>query len=114
MEDALNVLSDAEADRLCQADRYERTEARKDTRAGFHQRRLHTRVGQVRLKVPKLRSLPFESVIIEGYKRRGDRRDTASLRPSSSLKQRRARIAAGSPVENSTPRADSALIQALQ
>jgi transposase-like protein len=34
VEDTLNSLLDAEADRLCNAARYERTEARKDTRAG--------------------------------------------------------------------------------
>ncbi len=35
VEETLNALLDAEADRLCQAERYERTEARKDTRAGL-------------------------------------------------------------------------------
>lgn len=34
VEQTLNQLLDAEADRLCQASRYERSEARKDTRAG--------------------------------------------------------------------------------
>jgi len=33
VEEALNALLDAEADRLCGAERYERTEGRKDTRA---------------------------------------------------------------------------------
>jgi len=70
VEETLNALLDAEADRLCHAERYERTEARKDTRAGSYQRQLHTKVGQVSLKVPKLRSLPFETAIIERYKRR--------------------------------------------
>ncbi len=35
VEETLNAMLDAQADRLCQAERYERTEARKDTRAGF-------------------------------------------------------------------------------
>jgi len=70
VEETLNALLDAEADRLCQAERYERTEARQDTRAGSYQRQLHTKAGPVRLKVPKLRSLPFETAIIERYKRR--------------------------------------------
>jgi putative transposase len=61
VEETLNAMLDAEADRLCQAERYERTEARKDTRAGSYQRQLHTKVGEVTLKVPKLRSLPFVS-----------------------------------------------------
>jgi transposase-like protein len=40
VEEALNAMLDAEADRLCRAERYERTEARKDTRAGSYQRHL--------------------------------------------------------------------------
>ena len=63
-------MLDAEADRLCRAERYERTEARKDTRAGSYQRQLQTKAGEVTLKVPKLRNLPFETAIIERYRRR--------------------------------------------
>jgi putative transposase len=70
VEETLNAMLDAEADRLCRAERYERTEARQDTRAGSYQRQLHTKVGEVRLKVPKLRTLPFETAIIERYRRR--------------------------------------------
>ena len=43
VEKTLNAILDAEADRLCRAERYERTEARKDTRAGCYQRQLHTK-----------------------------------------------------------------------
>ena len=46
VEETLNALLDAEADRLCRAERYERTEARQDTRAGSYQRQLHTKVKQ--------------------------------------------------------------------
>jgi transposase-like protein len=70
VEETLNALLDAEADRLCQARRYERTAGRKDTRAGAYQRQLHTKAGAVTLQVPKLRTLPFETAIIERYKRR--------------------------------------------
>jgi len=70
VEDTLNALLDAEADRLCRAKKYERTEERADTRAGHYERQLHTKAGEVSLKVPKLRSLPFETAIIERYKRR--------------------------------------------
>jgi len=70
VERTLNELLDAEADRLCQAGRYERTEARKDTRAGHYTRGLETKAGTVKLKVPKLRVLPFETAIIERYRRR--------------------------------------------
>ena len=70
VEETLNAMLDAEADRLCRAERYERTEARKDTRAGSYERHLQTKAGEVTLKVPKLRTLPFETAIIERYRRR--------------------------------------------
>jgi len=70
VEETLNGLLDAEADRLCNADRYERTEAGKDTRAGHYERYLDTTSGKVKLRVPKLRKLPFETAIIERYRRR--------------------------------------------
>jgi transposase-like protein len=40
VEETLNALLDAEADRLCNAQRYERSEARRDTRAGHYERSL--------------------------------------------------------------------------
>lgn len=70
VEEALNGMLDAEADKLCQARRYERTRARQDTRAGHYPRKLHTKAGEVNLRVPKLRTLPFETAIIERYRRR--------------------------------------------
>ena len=70
VEEALNAMLDAEADRLCGASRYERNEGRKDTRAGHYERRLHTKSGDVSLKVPKLRRQTFETAIIERYQRR--------------------------------------------
>jgi transposase-like protein len=70
VQETLNALLNEEADRLCNAGRYERSEARKDTRAGYYPRALHTKAGEVELKVPKLRTLPFETAIIERYRRR--------------------------------------------
>ena len=70
VEDTLNAMLDAEADQITQAHRYERTEKRLDTRAGHYNRKLETKAGEVTLKVPKLRNLPFETAIIERYKRR--------------------------------------------
>jgi len=70
VQETLNAMLDAEAEHLCNARRYERTEARKDTRAGHYSRKLHTKAGEVELQVPKLRTLPFETAIIERYKRR--------------------------------------------
>jgi len=70
VEETLNAMLDAEADALCNAQRYERSPYRKDTRAGSYNRKLQTRAGEVRLKMPKLRTLTFETSIIEKYKRR--------------------------------------------
>lgn len=70
VEEALNAMLDAEADRLCGAGRYERSEGRQDTRAGSYERALHTKAGEVKLKVPKLRRQTFETAIIERYRRR--------------------------------------------
>lgn len=70
VEETLNGLLDAEADRLCNAKRYERSAGRRDTRAGSYRRGLETKVGRVNLKVPKLRRLTFETAIIERYRRR--------------------------------------------
>ena len=66
VEETLNGLLDAEADSLCGAVKYERSPERVDTGSG----RLHTKAGEVTLKVPRLRSLPFETQIIERYKSR--------------------------------------------
>ena len=70
VEETLNKLLDAEADELCKAQRYKHSPDRLDTRAGYYKRSLETKSGKVRLNVPKLRKIPFESAIIERYKRR--------------------------------------------
>ncbi len=64
VEETLNQLLDAEADRFCNASRYERSEARQDTRAGHYKRKLHTKAGELTLNVPKLRQQKFETAII--------------------------------------------------
>jgi len=70
VEETLNAMLEAEADELCRAGRYERSPDRKDTRAGHYTRKLQTKAGEVTLRVPKLRTLPFETSIIERYRRR--------------------------------------------
>lgn len=70
VEETLNGLLDAEADALCKAGRYERSQERVDTRAGHYTRGLETKAGKVELKIPRLRTLPFETQIIERYRRR--------------------------------------------
>src|SRR5918993_1924852 len=70
VEETLNAMLEAEADRLCNAGRYERTAARRDQRSGSYDRKLHTKAGAVTLKVPKLRQQTFETAIIERNRRR--------------------------------------------
>lgn len=70
VEQTLNALLDAEADRACGAGRYERSPERQDTRAGSYSRKLQTKAGEVELKVPRPRKLPLETAIIERYRRR--------------------------------------------
>jgi len=70
VQETLNTLLDEEAARLCNAERYERTDARRDSRAGHYKRSLHTTAGDVEIQMPKLRSLPFETAIIDRYRRR--------------------------------------------
>ena len=70
VEQTLNGLLQAEADDLCGAQRYARSPERLDTRAGHYDRKLHTKAGEVTLQVPRLRNLPFETEIIERYRRR--------------------------------------------
>jgi len=70
VEETLNGLLDAEADRLCNAGRYERSQGRRDFRSGSYSRKLQTQAGEVTLKVPKLRHQAFETAIIERYRRR--------------------------------------------
>ena len=47
LEDVLNELPDAEADRLCHAKRYERNAERASTRAGSYKRNFETTSGKV-------------------------------------------------------------------
>jgi hypothetical protein len=46
VEETLNAMLDAEADQLCGAGCYERSEARQDTRAGSYERMLQAGAGQ--------------------------------------------------------------------
>jgi len=70
VEETLNAPLDVEADQLCNAARYERTEARTNSRPGHYDRKLQTKAGEVSLRVPKLRPQNFEPAINERYRRR--------------------------------------------
>ena len=70
VEETLNELLDKEADELTGAGRYERTASRQGYRSGHYSRKLTTTSGEVQLEVPKLKGVPFETAIIERYRRR--------------------------------------------
>lgn len=70
VEETLNELLEQEAAELTNAGRYERTEERKGYRSGHYERNLTTTSGNVKLKMPKLKGVTFETAIIERYRRR--------------------------------------------
>jgi putative transposase len=70
VEETLNNLLDQEAAELTKAERYERTEERQGYRSGHYERNLTTTSGNVKLRVPKLKGITFETAIIERYRRR--------------------------------------------
>jgi transposase-like protein len=70
VEETLNGLLEQEAQQLTNAARYERTEGRQGYRSGHYERNLATTSGEVRLNMPKLKGVAFETAIIERYRRR--------------------------------------------
>ena len=70
VEETLCALLDKEADELVNAQKYERSAERQGYRSGHYKRNFQTTAGNVELKVPKLKGVPFETAIIERYRRR--------------------------------------------
>ena len=70
VKETLNELLNKEAEELTNAAKYERTEARQGYRSGHYSRKLTTTSGEVCLEIPKLKGVPFETAIIERYRRR--------------------------------------------
>lgn len=70
VEDIINAMLDAEADEITNAARYERSGGRKAYHAGHHERGITAKAGTLELKVPKLKGVPFESAVVERYRRR--------------------------------------------
>lgn len=70
VEETLNELLNKEAEELTSAEKYERTETRQGYRSGHYSRKLTTTSGEVRLEIPKLKGVSFETAIIERYRRR--------------------------------------------
>ena len=70
VEETLNAMLDAEADKLVNAERYARAEDRQGYRAGHYDRSITTTAGEINLRMPKLKGVTFETAIIERYRRR--------------------------------------------
>lgn len=69
LEKALNQILLAESEEQLKAAPYERTEERTDSRNGFRDRDLTTRVGTLLMHVPRHRNQPFKTMIFENYSR---------------------------------------------
>ena len=65
----LNLVMQLEALEQIDAEPYERVESRKAHRNGYKERSLKTRVGELRLKKPQFREIPFETKIFDRYSR---------------------------------------------
>ena len=61
VEENLNELLEAEAEKLTQAARYERNEQSQGYRSGYYSRNLTINFGDVALKVLKLKGISFET-----------------------------------------------------
>jgi transposase-like protein len=69
LQESLNSFMKAESTEQLNAQPYERSEERTDSRNGFRERSLNTRIGTIILKVPRHRNHSFETVIFDEYTR---------------------------------------------
>ncbi|WP_369425528.1 IS256 family transposase [Methanothrix sp.] len=65
----LNLVMQLEAIQQSGAEPYQRSESRKAHRNGYKERSLKTRVGEITLKKPQFREMPFETRVFERYSR---------------------------------------------
>ena len=94
VEKTLNELLEKEAESLTQAARYERNEACQGYRSGHYDRNLTTTSGDVTLHVPRFKGVPFETAIIERYRRR---ESNVSSKPRMNIELRRATMCGNTP-----------------
>jgi len=69
LQKSLNQFLVAESTEMLRAEPYERTKDRTDSRNGFRERPLTTRIGTITLAVPRHRDKPFHTMIFENYQR---------------------------------------------
>ena len=65
----LNLVMQLEAIQQADAEPYQRSDSRKAHRNGYKERSLKTRVGELRLKKPQFREIPFETKVFNRYLR---------------------------------------------
>lgn len=65
----LNLVMQLEAIQQADAEPYQRSDSRKAHRNGYKERSLKTRVGELRLKKPQFREIPFETKVFNRYSR---------------------------------------------
>jgi transposase-like protein len=68
-QESLNSVLKAESSEQLNAEPYERSEKRTDSRNGSRERTLNTRIGTIVLSVPRHRNQPFKTMIFENYSR---------------------------------------------
>ena len=69
LQETLNAVLSAESTEQLQAQPYERTSERLDSRNGTRERSLCTRIGTIDLKVPRHRNIPFKTLVFDNYQR---------------------------------------------
>ena len=69
LQESLNSVLKTESAQQLQAAPYERTDGRTDSRNGFRDRELTTRIGRITLRVPRHRNQPFKTMVFENYSR---------------------------------------------
>ena len=69
LQNSLNSILKVESQEQLKAAPYERSEERTDSRNGFRERDLKTRIGKITLSVPRHRKEPFKTMIFENYSR---------------------------------------------
>ena len=65
----LNLVMQFEAMEQIDAEPYQRVGSRKAHRNGYKERSLKTRVGELRLKKPQFREIPFQTKVFDRYSR---------------------------------------------
>lgn len=69
LQASLNKILQVESSEQIKAAPYERTDERTDSRNGTRERELNTRIGQIVLRVPRHRNMPFKTLIFDNYSR---------------------------------------------